>query len=46
MKDRFYFKGYKSGHMMYLRKEDLIQANNDLREFLNNSSTKGKPAKY
>ena len=46
MKDRFYFKGYKSGHMMYLRKEDLIQANDDLREFLNNSSTKGKPAKY
>lgn len=46
MKDRFSFKGYRSGHMMYLRNEDLIQANEDLREFIKNSATNGKSAKY
>ena len=46
MKDRFFFKGYRSGHMMYLRNEDLKKSNDDLREFIKNSSTKGKPAKY
>lgn len=45
-KDRFYFKGYRSGHMMYLRNEDLIQANDDLRTFITNTETKGKSAKY
>ena len=46
MKDRFTFKGYRSGHMMYLRKDDLISANDDLRVFINNSLSKGKAAKY
>jgi carboxypeptidase C (cathepsin A) len=46
MKDRFYFKGYRSGHMMYLRNADLIQANEDIRSFINNTTTNGKPAKY
>ncbi|MDG2498737.1 MAG: carboxypeptidase, partial [Flavobacteriaceae bacterium] len=46
MKDRFTFKGYRSGHMMYLRNEDLIQANEDLRVFLKESSANGKAAKY
>lgn len=46
LKDRFTFKGYRSGHMMYLRNEDLIKANNDLREFINNSLSNGKAAKY
>jgi len=46
MKDRFTFKGYRSGHMMYLRNEDLIKANDDLREFIKASSAKGKAAKY
>ncbi len=46
MKDRFSFKGYRSGHMMYLRKEDLKTANDDLRTFIKNSLTKGKAAKY
>jgi carboxypeptidase C (cathepsin A) len=46
MKDRFYFKGYRSGHMMYLRNEDLIKANDDLRTFIINSTTNGEPAKY
>ena len=35
--DRFSFKGYRSGHMMYLRYEDLKQANEDLREFIHRS---------
>jgi carboxypeptidase C (cathepsin A) len=39
-KDRFYFKGYRSGHMMYLRQEDLVEANDDLREFIKNTTTK------
>ncbi len=46
MKDRFYFEGYRSGHMMYLRNEDLIKANDDLRTFIKNTSAKGKAAKY
>ena len=46
MKDRFYFRGYRSGHMMYLRNEDLKKSNDDLREFIKNSLTNGKSAKY
>ena len=46
LKDRFYFKGYRSGHMMYLRNEDLEKANDDLRTFIIESSSNGKPAKY
>ncbi len=46
MKDRFHFEGYRSGHMMYLRREDLIKANEDLRIFIKNSAANGKPAKY
>lgn len=46
MKDRFYFKGYRSGHMMYLRNEDLQKANDDLRTFISNSLSNGKSAKY
>ncbi|MDX1407526.1 MAG: carboxypeptidase, partial [Saprospiraceae bacterium] len=34
LKDRLSFKGYRSGHMMYLRKEDLKNANDDIREFI------------
>jgi len=45
--DRFFFKGYRSGHMMYLRKEDLKQANDDLRDFVNSTLPKeGQAAKY
>jgi hypothetical protein len=36
-KERLSWKGYRSGHMMYLRREDLKQANEDLREFINNN---------
>ncbi|MDG2108478.1 MAG: carboxypeptidase [Flavobacteriaceae bacterium] len=46
MKNRFYFKGYRSGHMMYLRNEDLISANEDVRIFIESTSSKGKSAKY
>lgn len=45
-KNRFTYKGYRSGHMMYLRNEDLIIANNDIREFLKQSASNGKAAKY
>lgn len=46
LKDRFSFKGYRSGHMMYLRKEDLKASNEDLREFILKTFEKGKVAKY
>lgn len=46
MKDRFEFKGYRSGHMMYLRREDLKKANEDLRAFILRTMAGGKSAKY
>ncbi|KPM33280.1 Carboxypeptidase-related protein [Croceitalea dokdonensis DOKDO 023] len=46
MKDRFEFKGYRSGHMMYLRREDLKKANDDLRAFILRTSNTNKSAKY
>lgn len=46
MKSRLSFKGYRSGHMMYLRKEDLKTANNDLRAFIKDNMPNGKAAKY
>ncbi|HRI80596.1 MAG TPA: carboxypeptidase, partial [Cyclobacteriaceae bacterium] len=47
MKDRLSFKGYRSGHMMYLRAEDLVTSNEDIREFiLKTTPKKGQPAKY
>ena len=46
MKDRFTYKGYRSGHMMYLRAEDLESSNEDLRVFIKNSLSNGKYAKY
>lgn len=47
MQDRLSFKGYRSGHMMYLRNEDLKKANDDVREFIINSMPKaGAPAMY
>ena len=47
LKDRMSWKGYRSGHMMYLRKEDLQKSNEDIREFIKKSVPKpGQPAKY
>ncbi|BDF93372.1 carboxypeptidase [Pseudoalteromonas sp. KAN5] len=47
MRDRLSFKGYRSGHMMYLRHADLESSNNDLRDFILKSLPKeGEAAKY
>lgn len=47
MKDRFRFEGYRSGHMMYLRTEDLETSNQHIREFIQESLPEiGAPAKY
>ena len=47
MKDRLSFKGYRSGHMMYLRAEDLEKANEDIRQFIEKSiPDTNEPAKY
>ena len=44
--DRLSWKGYRSGHMMYLRKPDLAQANDDVRQFILKTQPKaGQPAK-
>jgi len=37
MKSRIDFKGYRSGHMMYLRAEDLATSNEDIRKFIEKS---------
>lgn len=47
MKDRMSFKGYRSGHMMYLRRDDLEAANEDIRDFIAKSlPADGQAAKY
>ncbi len=46
LKNRMSFKGYRSGHMMYLRKVDLEKANEDLRQFILKSSKNIGAAKY
>lgn len=45
--NRMHFIGYRGGHMMYLRKEDLIKSTQDVREFiLSTIPEKNQPAKY
>ncbi|MEO5789428.1 carboxypeptidase [Gelidibacter sp.] len=47
LRDRMSWKGYRSGHMMYLRSEDLATSNEDIREFISKSTPKdGQPAEY
>ncbi|MHA7128565.1 S10 family peptidase [Algoriphagus namhaensis] len=47
MSDRTSFKGYRSGHMMYLRAEDLATSNQDIRDFIEQSKVMpDQPAKY
>lgn len=47
MRDRLRFEGYRSGHMMYLREEDLATSNEHIRDFILKSTPKrGQPAKY
>ena len=46
-RDRLSFKGYLSGHMMYLRAEDLISSTQHLREFIQQSTpAEGEAARY
>ena len=46
-KNRMSWEGYRSGHMMYLRKEDVAKANENLRKFIMKATPKeGVPAKY
>ena len=47
MKDRLRFEGYHSGHMMYLRAEDLKSSNEHLKSFIKSAIPEfGTPAKY
>ena len=47
LKARMDWKGYRSGHRLYLRQEDLVQANDDLRAFILKATPgKGMAAKY
>jgi carboxypeptidase C (cathepsin A) len=34
LQDRMRFSGYRSGHMMYLRAEDIVTSNQDIRDFV------------
>ncbi len=44
--DRMTFRAYRSGHMMYLRAEDLATSNEDIRQFIKNSiPAAGAPAR-
>ena len=48
LQDRMRFQAYRSGHMMYLRREDLAVANQHLREFIQQAvaAAAGAPARY
>lgn len=47
LKSRIKWEGYRSGHMMYLRKDDLATATENLRTFIKEATpAKGTPAKY
>jgi hypothetical protein len=46
LKDRMSWFGFRSGHMMYLRKPDLAEANEQLRQFIKNTFKPGVPAKF
>ncbi|MGM9509509.1 S10 family peptidase [Larkinella sp. GY13] len=47
LKNRLQWKGYRGGHMMYLRDEDLATSTEDIREFVKKTLPKpDQPAKY
>jgi len=47
IQDRMFWEGYRSGHMMYLRKEDLAISTDHLRAFIKKSIPKpGTPARF
>jgi len=43
--DRMTFKGYRSGHMMYLRQDDLATSNEDIRQFILRTTSRGAAAR-
>src|SRR5690606_6836351 len=46
LQNRMRFRGYRSGHMMYLRAEDLATSNEHIREFIRDAiPAPGTPAK-
>lgn len=47
LKDRISWEGYRSGHMMYLRKEDLVTSTESLRNFIKKALPQpNEPARY
>jgi carboxypeptidase C (cathepsin A) len=47
LRDRLHFEGYRSGHMMYLRREDLGPSNDHIRQFIRRAVAAGEqPARY
>ncbi|RZK87243.1 MAG: carboxypeptidase, partial [Pedobacter sp.] len=47
LQDRMSWEGYRSGHMMYLRKDDLKTSNEHVREFIKKALPKaGEAAKF
>ncbi|MBS1729382.1 MAG: carboxypeptidase [Bacteroidetes bacterium] len=47
LKNRMSWHGFRSGHMMYLRKSDLVVANEELRDFIKQSiPAANQPSKY
>jgi carboxypeptidase C (cathepsin A) len=47
LKNRMDWKGYRSGHMMYLRDDDVVTSNEDIRQFILRTLPKaGEAAKY
>jgi carboxypeptidase C (cathepsin A) len=47
MKERLRFEGYRSGHVMYLCREDLKTANDHIRQFIESSTpAENAAAKY
>ncbi len=45
--ERIHWIGYRSGHMMYLRKPDIQSSNEDIRKFILKSTvSNNQPAKY
>ena len=46
MQYRLSFRGYRTGHMICLRTEDLKKANDDIRMFIRDSTPGNTPARY
>jgi carboxypeptidase C (cathepsin A) len=47
LQDRIRFEGYRSGHMMYLRAEDLSESNEHIRQFIRQAlAAAERPARF